>query len=110
MAAALTLYRNNASRLKVTLKNLDTGAWINTALLVRCVSLKHADGSAVVGQAFPIDLGYVLGSNGEYRAALDETLVVTEHEILTALITYDADGANTGEVEPNIVVRRRRAT
>lgn len=110
MADALTLYRNNASRLTVTLKNLDTGAWVNNAPFVRCESLKRADGSMVAGQAFPVDLVYVTGSNGRYRAALAAALVVTEHEILKALITFDAGAGNVGEVEPDIVVRRRRAT
>jgi hypothetical protein len=109
MSDGLLLYRNNSSRLQVKLKNADNGQWINNAT-VSLAYLKHQDDSAVLPQTFPTPLVYVTGSNGEYRCTLEDGLIVTEYEVLKSLIEFDAGAGMVGQVEPDIVVRKRRGT
>ena len=77
----------------VELDELENGllpGYINNAT-VTLLSLNDAvSGAAVLGQTFPVVLGYVAGSNGRYLASLDYDLVVTIGQRLTGIIIADA--------------------
>ncbi len=82
---AEALYISNDNLLRVSgLRDDSTGAYINTATVT--VTLKDSGGSPVSGQAWPLTLAHVTGTNGRYQGTLEETLVLVADTEYTAEI------------------------
>jgi hypothetical protein len=83
------LYLSNDNLLSVeNLKNAATSVYINDATVT--ATLKDKLGVNVVGQSWPLTLGFVASSNGVYRGTLEDGLSLTEGETYTAEINADA--------------------
>ena len=72
------------------LKNAVDDTYINDATVT--VTLFDSDGVAVSGQTFPATMNYVSGSNGKYRATLQDDLSLTEDAEYEAVVSIDAGG------------------
>lgn len=72
------------------LTNEATGAYVNDAT-VNC-TLKDTAGVDIVGETWPLLMGYVSGSNGKYRATLEDTLTVTPGQYIVAYVDALGDG------------------
>ncbi len=85
------LYLQSDNLLEVTgLQNAATETYINNATVT--VTLADASGTAVSGQSWPATLPYVNGSNGDYRATLEDTLSLSENSTYVARVTVLANG------------------
>lgn len=74
------------------LANGELPGYINNATVTLIALTDAVSGAAILGQSFPLTLGYVAGSNGRYRASLDYDLVVTIGQRLTGIMIADAGG------------------
>lgn len=68
-----------------------TAAFVNSAT-VQC-TLYDQDDVEIVGESWPLSMGYVAASDGIYRAVLKDTLAYTAGQLVRAIVTAD-DGAN----------------
>ncbi len=68
-------------------KNAATGAFINNATVD--VTLVDKNGANVTGQVWPMNIPYVSGSNGDYRATLASTLTVIKGGEYTARVNFN---------------------
>jgi hypothetical protein len=84
-----TLYISNDNLLTVSdLKNAATGLYINDATV--SVTLVNKTSVPVAGQTWPQSMEWVAGSNGVYRATMEDDLVLTAGQLYTAKISVDA--------------------
>ena len=88
MSDVKILYDGNDHIVEVRgLKNVATGEYINDATVQ--ATLKDSEDANVSGQSWPTTLSYVTGSNGKYRATLEDGLSLTVGDRYTAEITAD---------------------
>ncbi len=100
------IYYGNDNMLELRgLKNAASGAYENSATVE--VTLKDDDGAEVTGETWPLALGYVSGSDGNYRNTLKDTLSLVENEKYTAEITANAGAGLLGYWEIPIRCRMR---
>lgn len=86
--ANLTGYLDSDNVLTVSgLINTIDSSYQNTAT-VQC-TLQDANGNDVSGETWPLTMNYVSSSDGDYRATLVDTLVLSEGTY-TAIITANA--------------------
>ena len=71
------------------LTNSATAAYINDATVT--VTVKDSAGVNVVGETWPLAMGYVSASNGKYRAVLQDTLSMTADRAYVAHIDAAGD-------------------
>jgi hypothetical protein len=71
------------------LQNAISLAYLNGAT-VRVTLADAKTGTNIAGETWPLTLDYFAASNGDYRAVLVDTLVVTEGQRVLATITADA--------------------
>lgn len=69
-------------------KNAATGAHINSAT-VTAILVDANSGAQIAGQAWPMTLAYVAGSNGDYRGTVNDDIVVTKGQQVIARITFN---------------------
>lgn len=82
------LYRLSDNLLEVIgLQDARTSAYLNSATVT--VTVVDTSGTPIAGQSWPTTLDYVAGSNGNYVAVLEDALVVTDRQVVTAQITAD---------------------
>ena len=86
------------------LTNEATGAYINDATVT--VTLTDTAGTQIAGETWPLTMGYVSGSNGKYRATLEDTLTVTLGQMLVATVNTLGDGLTGRWVSRPRVVER----
>lgn len=68
-----------------------TSTYVNAATIT--ATMYEADGTTeVAGQSWPLTLGYVSGSDGDYRGILDDSRVLVEGRIYWIDVTIDAGG------------------
>lgn len=75
----------------VDLKDVVADTFANAAAVT--VTLVDDAGVDVVGETWPLTMGYVAASNGLYRAVLKDTLTLVPDDLYTAKIDVN-DGAN----------------
>lgn len=68
------------------LRNTVTPGFLDNATVTLALT-DSVTGTAIAGQAWPVTLSYVAGSQGRYEATLDYDLVVTEGQRLLAKYT-----------------------
>lgn len=76
------------------LKNAATGAFVNNA--TAAVTLRDVHGRDVVGETWPLTLGYVAASDGIYRATLADTLDLVRGLEYVAHVTADGGAGLKG--------------
>lgn len=102
-----TLYVGNDMLLEVAgLRDDVTGDYLNAATVT--VTLKTSAGVNVSGQAWPLALAYVTGSNGVYRATLIDTLSLTANSRYVATVIADAGDGKRAQWDLDFVCRMRR--
>lgn len=107
MNSVKTLYLGNDSTIELAgLKNGLDDVYANTATVQ--VTLKDSAGVNVVGATWPLTMTYVTGSNGIYRATLDDALSLVRDARYTAIVTVDAGGGLKARWELECVCRVRR--
>lgn len=82
------LYGSDNRLSLVGLKNASTGVFINNAT-VTC-TLINKSGNQLTGQSWPLSMGYVGASNGDYAGVLSASLVLVAGDIILAQVTADA--------------------
>lgn len=85
----MTVFVANTNVIDLTgLKNEITDAFINDAAVT--VTIKTVAGVEVAGETWPVSMGYVAASNGNYRGILsDEIELVAKSKYIAHI---DADG------------------
>lgn len=83
-----------------------TEAYINDAT-VTVTLIDSNSGDEIVGETWPLAMGYVSASNGKYRANLASTLTVTVGQKLKAKINVDAGANGTAYWEFPVIVKQR---
>ncbi len=89
----------------IGLKDIALNTFVNDATVL--VTLTDTAGVEVVGQSWPVTLTYVTASDGNYRAVLEDGLVLLSGRKYTAVITADAGGDLLGKwtVKPTAKIR-----
>lgn len=83
-----SIYLDNDNLLTVdSVSDATDGMYINDAT-VTC-TLTDTEDNEVTGQAWPLALSYVSGSNGKYQGLLEDSLVLTKDVKYLAKITID---------------------
>lgn len=84
------VYAGNDNILELRgLRDEITGAWVNNAT----VTISVMDGgTAVAGESWPKDMGYVIGSDGIYRAMLGNAAQIKDGGRYEAVITATISG------------------
>ncbi len=90
----------------LTVDRLRTPAGEYVATAVVEATLYDADGVAVVGQTWPLVLGYVSDSRGTYRGVLLAALDVVENQRCTLRVTATVDGYTARWDLPFLVAKR----
>lgn len=67
-------------------------AYVNDATVQLTLHHDAADGDEVAGQAWPLTLDYVAGSDGDYLGTVQDDVVVEEGDVVVAVIEIDGDG------------------
>jgi len=107
MSSVQLIYEGNDHILElVGLQGVATGDYENAATVT--VTLKDSSGVEVSGQAWPTTMTYVTGSNGRYRATLEDVLVLTSGSSYTAIIEADAGSGLKGKWELDLKCQTRR--
>ena len=84
---------DNDNYLQVSgLRNGATAAYVNDATVT--ATLKDSAGTDVPGQAWPLGLSYVPGSDGVYRGVLQDSLTLTAGDEYKTVITAVGGGLN----------------
>jgi len=84
-----------------------TTTYINDATVT--ATLVDEDGANVSGQSWPVTLSYVAASNGNYRATLEDVLVLSHGSNYTAKITANGGAGLMGYWELPIAAETRRS-
>ena len=106
MESPQVYYYKNDTLLELTgLKDEVTDAYINTATVTATV--KNAAGTAVTGQSWPLTLGYVTASDGDYLGVLEAALSVAVGDRLTVEVTVDAGSGRDAFFAIPVTVRQR---
>lgn len=101
------LFEGNDMVLEVSaLRNEVTGAFLNNATV--SVSLSDSEGNPVDGNAWPLALEYVSGSDGIYRVTLADTLALTADARYLAELIADAGAGLRAKWVSDCVCRTRR--
>ena len=87
------------------LKNGQTDAYISSATVA--ATFYDATGAPLAGITWPLPLSYVSGSNGDYRATVDQALGVAARDRITVKVTAVA-GALDATWEEQLTVLKRR--
>jgi hypothetical protein len=104
----MTVFVGNTNILDLLgLKNATTGAWINDATVT--LTVKDAVGAEITGESWPQAMNYVSGSNGDYRAILEDDLEFTPKQTYYAHIRADA-GVNRVGAWTFVFTPQTRAT
>jgi hypothetical protein len=74
------------------LKDALTNAYLNSATVT--VTVKDASGVAVPGESWPVTMAYVAGSNGNYRAIIEDDVEFVARRAYYAHIRADGGGSN----------------
>lgn len=83
------IYIESDNELTVSsLRNTSDGSFINDASVV--VTLFDAGGGEVGGQVWPLTMGYVSGSDGDYKTTLSDELVLEKNKRYRAKVVADA--------------------
>lgn len=107
MSNVHVLYINNDSVLQVeALRDEIAGTFLNGATVN--VTLRDAFGASVTGGTWPIQMAYVTGSDGTYRATLPYTLALAVNGRYTAVVTVDAGLGLHAEWAEECVARAQR--
>ena len=78
------LYAGNTNELMLRGLRLESdGTYLNAAALT--VTVKTLAGVNVAGAAWPKTMDYVAGSNGDYRAVLEDTIAFVPGEYVAAV-------------------------
>jgi hypothetical protein len=107
MSSVLLAYVSNDNTLQVDGLKDDDDEYINDAT-VSCTGIYTEAGAVVSGDSFPKTLTYVTGSDGRYRATLEQVLALVDGETYYAVITVTGGGLHA-EFRPLFVARTRRA-
>lgn len=84
-----SLYVGNDNLIELDeLKNDAADTFVNDAV-VTC-TMRDSDGVEISGESWPLSMAYVSGSDGKYRATLDDGLVVSVGDVVT--VQVDAVG------------------
>src|SRR5258705_4441177 len=101
------LFDGNDMVLEVSeLMNEVTGAFLNSATVT--VSLADVNGNPVDGNAWPLALEYVAGSDGMYRVTLADTLGITPNARYAADLIADAGAGLRAQWQLDCVCRGGR--
>lgn len=85
----LTLYISSDNVLTlVGLNDTVANTYLNSASV--SVTLKDSSGNNVSGETWPLAMAYVASSNGNYRATLTDSLILTDAANYTAEVVADA--------------------
>ena len=89
----------------IGLKDIALNAFINNATVQ--ITLTDTAGVEVSGQSWPVTMNYVAASDGDYRATLEDVLVLISGRKYTAVITADAGSDLLGKwtVKPIAKIR-----
>jgi len=89
----------------IGLKDIALDAFVNDATVQ--ITLTDTAGDEVAGQSWPVTLNYVAASDGNYRATLEDGLVLTPGRKYTAVVTADAGSDLLGKwtVKPVAKIR-----
>jgi hypothetical protein len=100
------IYIANDNVLELTgLQNSVSDAYQNSATVT--VTVTDSAGTDVVGETWPVTLVYVSGSNGDYRANLTDSLVLTDGSKYAATITADAGANGLATWTEDLIARTR---
>lgn len=106
MTETTTYYYKNDMIIEVNgLKNAISGAYVNDATVT--VTMVDSAGSSVVGETWPLSVGYVGGTDGIYRATLQDSLTLTVGNLYTAKVTAVGGGYQAYWETPLMVTYRR---
>lgn len=72
-------------------------------------TLKDSSGTSVSGQTFPITLSYIVATDGNYQATLENTLSMVEGSIYTATISATSSGGLYAEWDLQLTATKRLA-
>lgn len=86
------------------LQNAATAAYVNTATVTATVVDKN--GANVAGQSWPLTLGYVAASNGNYRGTLEDTLSLAANEDYIARVAVSGAGLTAFFEHPLLAAKR----
>lgn len=99
-------YDGNDNTITLTgLQNAVSGNYLNSATVT--VTVVDSDGNEVSGQTWPTTMSYVSGSDGNYRGTLQDAMVTTASELLTAQVTADGGAGQRGYWEEPLIVLTR---
>lgn len=102
------IYLSNDNLLSIEgLKNSSSGSFMNTATVT--ATLKDSSGTSVSGQTFPITLSYIVATDGNYQATLENTLSMVEGSIYTATISATSSGGLYAEWDLQLTATKRLA-
>lgn len=100
------MYAQNDNLLRVLgLRDGIANTYLNNATVE--VSLKDSAGQDVAGQTWPLQLTYVVGSNGDYFGILSHDLSISEGEVVQATIIVNGGEGLYGQWESGIRVSDR---
>ena len=86
------IFIDNDNIVEVTgLKDELTDTYVNDAI-VEATLKSCSTGVEVTGQTWPIVLGYINGSNGDYRGVLQDSLVLSEDALY--IVEIEAEGVS----------------
>lgn len=69
---------------------VDTTSYLNAATVTATV--KDSNGAALIGESWPVTLGYEAGSNGNYSANCASSIVVAPDDLLSVEVTATDSG------------------
>jgi hypothetical protein len=86
------IYKDNDNLLQLSgLKNSSTDAFVNNAT-VTLTAIKDSAGNNVAGISWPLTMGYVAASDGDYEVTVDKAVVISASHHYTAFIDAVASG------------------
>lgn len=91
----------------IGLKDVTQDTFVNDASVT--VTLLDSSGDEVSGQAWPFILVYVSGSDGDYRATLEDGLVLSFGGTYTAIVIADAGADLIGKWTVKVVAKIRKS-
>lgn len=106
----IVLYLDNDNNLLLRgVHTTSPKAYVNDA--VAEVTLKDENGDELAGQAWPLTLVYVTGSDGDYEGTLDDAIVAEAGDVGTLeLHLENADASLIGNIEFEYVIAQRVGT
>lgn len=91
------------------LQNAADGTYMNTATTVSVTLVDATTRVNIVGETWPLTLGYITGSNGDYRGTLKSTLTLTKGQTLLALVWVDGGTGKRRYWELDVTVKTGKA-